>query len=65
MITEFLKVGNMKTEKRKIYESGYNPKIQLCSNSFTARLFCESSAVKNTISDRLKNKTVVILDTIK
>ena len=55
----------MKTEKRKIYESGYNPKVQLCSNSFTARLFYENSVVKNTVSDRLKNKTVVISGSVK
>lgn len=69
MIIEFLKVGNMKTKmqngKIKIYESGYNPKIQLCSNSFTAKLFYENSAVKNTISDRLNNKTVVVSNSIK
>lgn len=55
----------MKNEKCKIYESGYNPKIQLYSNSFTVKLFYENSAVKNTISDRLKNKTVVISNSIK
>lgn len=55
----------MKNEKCKIYESGYNPKIQLYSNSFTAKLFYENSAVKNTISDRLKNNTVVISNSIK
>lgn len=55
----------MENEKCKIYESSYNPKIQLCSNSFTAKLFHENSAVKNTISDRLKNKTVVISNSVK
>lgn len=55
----------MKNEKCKTYESGYNPKVQLCSNSFTAKLFYENSAVKNTISDRLKNKTIIISNSIK
>lgn len=55
----------MKIEERKIYESGYNPKIQLYSDSFTARLFCENSVVRNTVSDRLKNKTVVMSESIK
>lgn len=69
MIIELLKVGNMKTDiKTKnytIFESGYNPKIQLMSNSYTVKLFYENSTVKNTTADIIKNKTIVISNEIK
>lgn len=64
-----MKVGNMKidmkTKKYGIYESGYNPKIQLGSGSFSTKFFYESSAVKNTVSDKTKNKTIVVSNSIK
>lgn len=56
---------DMKTKNYTISESGYNPKIQLMSNSFTVKLFYENSTVKNTTADVIKNKTIVISNEIK
>ncbi|MDR1882204.1 MAG: hypothetical protein LBR26_05405 [Prevotella sp.] len=55
----------MKTKKYEISESGYNPKIQLGSNSFSVKFFYENSAVKNTVSERIRNKAITISNSIK
>ncbi len=56
---------DMKTKVYKIVESGYNPKIQLGSNSFSTKFFYENSAVKNTVSEKIKNKTIPVFNLIK
>lgn len=48
-----------------ILESGYNPKIQISTNTYSTKFYHESSAVKNTVADIIKNKTLPILNTIK
>lgn len=69
MITEPLKVGNMKINmKTRVYktsDTGYNPKIQITTGSFSATPFVETSAVKNTTAEIIKNKTIPISNTIK
>lgn len=56
---------NMKINKCRISESGYNPKIQLASNSFSTKVFYENSTVKNTTADLIKNRTIVISNEIR
>lgn len=48
-----------------VLESGYNPKIQISTNTYSTKFYYESSAVKNTVADIIKNKTIPILNTIK
>ncbi|WP_181990039.1 hypothetical protein [Bacteroides ovatus] len=55
----------MKTKNYKISESGYNPKIQLGSNSFSTKVFYENSATKNTTADIMKNRTIVVTNEIR
>ena len=47
----------MKT--KKIYGTSYSPSIQQGSGSYSVKGFYETSATKNTISEIIKNKTVV------
>lgn len=56
---------DMKTKSYKISESGYNPKIQLGSNSFSTKVFYENSAAKNTTADIMKNRTIVVTNEIR
>jgi len=64
-----MKAGNMKvdmkTKDHKISDSGYNPKIQIATNSFSTKFFYENSAAKNTTAEQLKNKTIIISNSIK
>lgn len=55
---------DMKTRNYKLLESGYNPRIQLGSNSFSTKVFHENSAVKNTTADRMKNKSILFSNEI-
>jgi len=55
---------DMKTKNGKILDSGYNPKIQITTNSFSAKFFHENSAVKNTTAEMMKNKTITISNLI-
>lgn len=59
----------MKNEKKTNYpivlESGYNPKIQISTGAYSAKFYYENSAVKNTVADVIKNKTVPISNAIK
>jgi len=49
----------------KISSTGYNPKTELRTNSYSAKLFSENSAVKNTTAEFIKNKTVIISNEIR
>jgi hypothetical protein len=59
-----LKVGNtkfninMKTKIHSISTSGYNPKIQTSSGSYSIKFFQETTAVKNTIAEFTQNKVI-------
>jgi hypothetical protein len=63
-----MRVGNIKidmeTKINKISNSGYNPKIQSSTNSFSTKLFYDNSVVKNTTSEILKNRTIAVSDSI-
>lgn len=65
----FLKVGNMKIEIKTnspiILESGYNPKVQISTSTYSTKYYYECSATKNTVADIIKNKTIPISVTIK
>jgi hypothetical protein len=54
----------METKKYKIFNSGYNPKIQITTGEFSAKFFYENSAVKNTTAEIMKNKTMAIPNAI-
>lgn len=54
----------MKTDNLKFFDTGYNPKIQITSNSFSTKYFYENSSVKDTTSEMLKNKSVPISNPI-
>lgn len=45
-------------------ESGYNPKIQISTGTYSTKYYYESSAVKNTVAEIIKNKTIPISNTI-
>ena len=55
----------MKTKTNKVSNSGYSPKIELKTNSYSASYFYESSATKNTVADAIKNKSIVISSEIR
>lgn len=59
----------MKTEIKTNYpivlETGYNPKIQISTGTYSAKFYYENSAVKNTVADVIKNRTMPISNTIK
>ncbi len=55
----------MKTRINKVSISGYNPKIELKTNSYSASYFYESSATKNTVADIIKNKSIIISNEIR
>lgn len=63
-----MKVGNtiinMEAEISKITNSGYNPKVQSFTNSFSAKLFHDNSVVKNTTSELLKNRSITLNNSI-
>lgn len=45
--------------------SGYTPKIELSTGTYSASYFYQNSAVKNTTAEILKNRTIVISNIIK
>lgn len=51
---------NMETKNLITQKSGYNPKIQITTNSFSARLFHDNSVVKNTTAELFKNRSIII-----
>lgn len=51
---------NMETKKLITQKSGYNPKIQMTTSSFSAKLFHDNSVVKNTTAELLKNRSIII-----
>ena len=51
---------NMETKNLLTQKSGYNPKIQITTNSFSARLFHDNSVVKNTTAELFKNRSIII-----
>lgn len=55
----------METKVNKISNTGYNPKIELMTNSYSTKFYYENSAVKNTTADSVKNKTITISNEIK
>lgn len=55
----------MKTDNLKFFDTGYNPRIQITSNSFSTKYFYENSSVKDTTSEMIKDKTVPINNLIK
>lgn len=65
---EQMKAGNMKinmeTKDFKTQNSGYNPKIQMTTNSFSAKFFYDNSVVKNTTAELLKNRSIIINNNI-
>ena len=64
LIIEFLKDGNMKidmkTKINRIDSSGYNPKSQISSGSYSIKFFQDTSAVRNNISEYTKNNIIPI-----
>jgi hypothetical protein len=64
VIAEQTRAGNMKikmgTKNLKSQESGYNPKIQITTSSFSAKLFHDNSIVKNTTAELMKNRSIII-----
>ena len=61
-----MKNNTMKTSTdKKIFDTGYNPKIQIMTNSYSTKYFHESSAMKNTTADIVKNKTIPVSNTVK
>lgn len=50
----------MKTKNFKTQNSGYNPKIQMTTNSFSAKFFHDNSVVKNTTAELLKNRSIIV-----
>lgn len=64
LIIEFLKDGNMKidmkTKINSIDSSGYNPKSQISSGSYSIKFFQDTSAVRNNISEYTKNNIIPI-----
>ena len=60
-----MKVGNMKTKVNKISNTGYNPKVQLMTNSYSTKFFQENSAIKNTTAELIKNRIIPINNTIR
>ena len=48
----------MKTNTNSISTSGYNPKIQTASGSYSIKYFHETTAVKNTIAEFTQNKVI-------
>ncbi|MDR0614114.1 MAG: hypothetical protein LBG45_11755 [Dysgonamonadaceae bacterium] len=54
----------MKTKVNKVSISGYNPKTELKTNSYSASYFHENSATKNTVADVIKNKSIIISNEI-
>lgn len=55
----------METKVNKISNTGYNPKIELMTNSYSTKFYYENSTVKNTTADIIKNKTITISNEIK
>lgn len=56
---------SMKTKVININSSGYNPKNQISSGLYSVKFFQETSAVKNTLSEYIKNKEIPIDNLIK
>jgi hypothetical protein len=56
-----IKTNYMKTKAYKISNTGYNPKTQLMTNSYSAKIFQEGSSVKNTTVEVLKNRAMPIV----
>jgi len=48
----------IKTNTHSISTSGYNPKIQTASGSYSIKYFHETTAVKNTIAEFTQNKVI-------
>ena len=46
-------------------ESGYTPKIELSTGTYSVNYFYQNSAVKNTTAEIMKNKTIIISNSIK
>ena len=55
---------NMETKNSTTQKSGYNPKIQMSTNSFSTKLFHDNSVVKNTTSEIMKNRSVIVTNEI-
>ncbi|MDB9209107.1 hypothetical protein [Odoribacter splanchnicus] len=55
----------MKTKVNKISNTGYNPKVQLMTNSYSTKFFQENSAIKNTTAEFIKNRIIPINNTIR
>lgn len=51
---------DMKTKLNEPLSTGYNPKFELMTNSYSTKYFQESSAVKNTVAEIIKNKTILL-----
>lgn len=50
----------METIIANILNTGYNPRVELMTNSYSTNFFCGSSAVNNTIAEIMKNRTIII-----
>lgn len=51
---------DMKTKINSIDSSGYNPKSQISSGSYSIKFFQDTSAVRNNISEYTKNNIIPI-----
>lgn len=43
-------------------DSGFNPKYQILSDMYCTDYYNESSSVKNSVFDLLKNQTIIVQD---
>lgn len=55
----------IKVKPKTDFGSGYTPKIELSTGAYSTSYFYQNSAVKNTTAEILKNKTIIISNTIK
>ena len=61
-------VGNMKTNMimketfSPTKDSGYNPKFQILSDTYSIDYYNESSAIKSSTFEMLKKQTIVVQD---
>lgn len=51
---------NMETKNLITQKSGYNPRVQMTTSSFSAKLFHDNSIVKNTTAELMKNRSIII-----
>lgn len=65
MTTEYLRVGDMnlisyKMKTQQFLGSSYAAAITSTSSSYASKVFVETSAKKNTVSEYVKNRTIEV-----